>query len=539
MPVTVSDPAPVVVVGLGPVGATVALLLARHGVRVLAVERDLEPYPHPRAVALDDAALRVLQATGVLRAPGIALRRGGTVRLQDGEGRPLVELPAVEGTLGHPALTFFRQPELERALRARLAEEDGVELLLGTEVVGLRQDGDGATLVLRDDEDGVREQRAAWVLACDGGRSGLRRALGVRLRGLTSPRRWLVADTDDPEDGRAPDPEARGAFVFACDPRRPWVHGPLPGGAHRWELLLGPGEDAAGIERPAVVARLLRDRAQGASPVVRRAAVYAFHARVALRWRTGRVLLLGDAAHLAPPFAGQGLGAGLRDAHNVAWKLADVVVGRAPETLLGTYARERLPHVLRTTTLALGLGGVVQLRRPRAARARDVVLRGLGRVAPVRAWIARGGWRVPERVGGPLRARGALGGRAGEPAPQPSLLRADGSTAALDDVLGPGWHLLSTRGDPLASTDAATRALARALGITATTLGARGAGDDGGTVAAWIAPCEVVLLRPDRVAFGTAGAGCGGTLVRELGRVLEALGSQGTRLHRGQGVVQR
>jgi 3-(3-hydroxy-phenyl)propionate hydroxylase len=487
-------PDPVVVVGLGPVGATVALLLAGQGVRVVAVERDEAVYPHPRAVALDDEALRVLHAAGAL--DGLGLRGGDTVRLRGADGRPLVELPPPPTTTGHPALAFFRQPELEGLLRARLAVEPLVEVRLGVEVVDVREDGAGATVVVRraDGSGGEEALRAAYVLACDGGRSAIRRRLGIRLVGRTSGQRWLVVDTAAPDparglrgqdgldpsrgpttDGTAlpgtspshattPAAFAPDDFEFACDPRRPWVHGPLPGGEHRWEFLLGPGEDAAAVERSGVVAELLGARLGGPAPAVRRAAVYVFHARVAARWRVGRVLLLGDAAHLAPPFAGQGLGAGLRDAHNLAWKVAAVVRGEATDALLDSYAAERRPHVVRMTALAEALGAVVQLRRGRVARVRDGVMRALVRRGGVQAWIARGGWKPPSTIRRGVVASGTFGWRAGEPLP-----RASGAPA-----VGPGWSWVD----------------------------AHAGGPPG--AAAWLAPAHVALVRPDGVVFGTA-----------------------------------
>ncbi|WP_022929962.1 FAD-dependent monooxygenase [Patulibacter americanus] len=501
-------PDPVVVVGLGPVGATVALLLAGQGVRVVAVERDEAVYPHPRAVALDDDALRVLHAAGAL--DGLSLRAGDTVRLRGADGGPLVVLPPPPTTTGHPALAFFRQPELERLLRARLAVEPLVEVRLGVEVAAVRQDGRGATLTVRAADGGGGEEtvRASYVLACDGGRSAIRRGLGIRLVGRTSGQRWLVVDTAAPVPPRAPvasavagpaqagvAPTAPGSapapaafapedFEFVCDPRRPWVHGPLPGGEHRWEFLLGPGEDAAAIERSGVVADLLSARLGGPAPAVRRAAVYVFHARVAARWRVGRILLLGDAAHLAPPFAGQGLGAGLRDAHNLAWKVAVVVRDEAAAGVLDSYAAERRPHVVRMTVLAEALGAVVQLRRRRAARVRDGVMRALARRAGVQAWVARGGWKPPSAIRRGLVASGAHGWRAGEPLPQ-------GPGAP---PVGPGWSW--------AGGDASAVAASSSPPASPVWPGSTDA-----VTAAWLAPAHAALVRPDGVVFGTAERG--------------------------------
>lgn len=528
-----AGPDPVVVVGLGPVGATIALLLARRGVRVVAIERDPEVYPHPRAVALDDEALRVLQETGVLGPEGLGLLPGGTVRLTGRDGRTLVELPPPPTDTGHPALSFFRQPDLERRLRALLLAEPLVEVRPGCAVVRVVQDAEGATVTMRGaaGDGGPGAVRASYVLGCDGGRSTVRAGLGVRLRGGTSGRRWLVVDGGEPA-GAGGMGRVRGDFTFACEPARPWVHGALPGGAHRWEFLLGAGEDDVAIRSPDVVGALLARR-HGAAPAVGRAAVYAFHARVAPRWRIGRVLLAGDAAHLSPPFAGQGLGAGLRDARNLAWKLAAVVRAEAPPALLDTYVRERLPHVLRTTALALGLGLLVQVRRGRAARARDGLLGTLVRVPAVRRWTVRGGWRPSSRVGGRLVARGPHGGRAGEPLPQPRVSTGCGERLLLDDALPAGRVLLAPGPGGLERVAAAARGAAPAAGGPSAAVAGSGPAegpapvatlhvgpgrslDDGGALRAWIAPAEVVLVRPDRVVFGTSPASQADVLVRAM-----------------------
>jgi 3-(3-hydroxy-phenyl)propionate hydroxylase len=265
----------VVVVGLGPVGATIALLVARAGAPVVALERDAEPYPHPRAVALDDDALRVLQAAGVRDGDGLELLPGGTVRIRGRGARPLVELGPPPTTTGHPGLAFFRQPHLEEVLRERLAAEPLVDVRLGTTVLGVASPGGpGRDAVLRvagpDGEAG--DLRASWVLACDGGRSGIRAALGVRLRGATSPSRWLVVDTDAPAADETPS-FVPGDFEFGADPSGPWVHGPLPGGAHRWEFLLDRRMDAGPLADPAVARALLARRLGEPVPVVRRAGV--------------------------------------------------------------------------------------------------------------------------------------------------------------------------------------------------------------------------------------------------------------------------
>lgn len=554
--------APVVVVGLGPVGATAALLVARAGVPVVAIERDAAVYPHPRAVALDDDALRVLQAAGIRDGDGLDLLPGGTVRIRGRGGRPLVALGPPPTTTGHPGLAFFRQPQLERTLRERLEAEPLVDLRLGTTVLGVpTPGGDQHEAVLRVRRpDGTEDDlRAAWVLACDGGRSPIRTALGIRLRGTTSPSRWLVVDTDAPGGGPgAPTADVSFAvddFEFGADPRGPWVHGPLPEGAHRWEFLLAASTDASRIADPAVVRALLARRLAGRPvPAVHRAAVYAFHARVAGRWRVGRMLLLGDAAHLAPPFAGQGLCAGLRDAGNVAWKVAAAWHGTAGAALLDTYAAERRPHLLRTTALAVALGVVVELRRPRAAALRDIVLRRVATTRAIRRWIDRGGWRPPGTLRRGVVATGRrYRHRAGESLPQPLVPRPGGGAPVdrptppappvphppgdepvdrpwppgakesparreprrdvvpLDDVLPVGWVLIADAPDRIEAGPRDPGDADALHPITCVNVADAG-------LRRWIGPATAALVRPDRVVFGTASAADVPGLLEAAGR---------------------
>jgi 3-(3-hydroxy-phenyl)propionate hydroxylase len=376
----------VVVVGLGPVGATAALLLAARGVPVVAIEREPQPHGGSRAVALDDTGLSVLEAAGLGAELGGLFAPARTIRFSSRAGDVLLELRPSLTDHGHPELAFFHQPDLERALRSALGRAKGVEVRLRQQVTGLSPGAEGVEVEMADVLSGQRSGlRAAVVLGCDGARSTVRRALGARLRGVSPARRWLVVDTVS--EGEAP-----GRFEFGCDPRRPWVHGTLPDGRHRWEFLLSPDEAAGQLERPESVARLLEGRGHTPS-AVGRAGVYLHHARMADRLSGGRVLLLGDAARLSPPFAGQGLSAGLRDASAASWRAAAVTEGRAGPELLAAYGRERRPDSVRVIALALAVGAIVQTRDRRIAAVRDAAIGALWRLPRVRAWAHAGRWR--------------------------------------------------------------------------------------------------------------------------------------------------
>lgn len=341
----------VVVVGCGPVGAVLAARLDSVGMQVLVVERAAEVHPLPRAVAADDEVQELLCRIAPDALDGAVL--GVPVRFLGARGQHVGSLRFPAGVGGRPGLALFHQPTVETRLRACLS----CEVRLGVGLRGLAQDALGVSLLL-DDGSPVR---ASWVVGCDGASSTVRRAAGIAWQG-GDLQRWLVVDV-------AGAVEAEG-FTYRCDPSRPSVDMPLPGG-HRWEWLLSDDEPAFD-PRP-----LLPDDVE-----VVRCVEYRYGARRASTWRRGRVLLAGDAAHTMPPFAGQGLGAGVRD----AWALGALLpAGRVAE-----YEPLRRPHVAGMTRLSLLLGRLLETRSPLAAASRDALLAQAFRSA----WLRRGGPRA-------------------------------------------------------------------------------------------------------------------------------------------------
>jgi len=391
----------VVVAGAGPTGTVLAALLGRRGLRVLLADTASAPFPLPRAVALDDDVLRVLRTLGVA-VPLNGWQRAGFL---DARGRLLLDVGFGETDLGLPGLAFVHQPTLEAALRAALPPS--VMLRPGADVRFLAQDPDGVDIAVAGER-----QRGRWLVGCDGASSPLRAALGVAWRGRTDPRRWLVVDVAL----EAPLP-ALPYFSYLCDPDRPGVTMPLPGG-HRFEWMLADGEDPDPGE---LLAPYLRDVA-GAR--LERTATYAFGARTAARWRVGRALLAGDAAHTMPPFAGQGMGAGIRDAAQLAWRLDELVRATPVEAdPLAAWERERRAQLRRVVALSRFLGLLVTTRRDVP---RDAFLRTAAAAPALGGWLRRGGPRPPS----------------GPRLPAPRVRRLDGTVARLDDVLPEEWVAL-------------------------------------------------------------------------------------------------
>jgi 3-(3-hydroxy-phenyl)propionate hydroxylase len=512
----------VLIVGLGPVGAVAATLLGLHGVRVLVIDQGFDPYPLPRAIAFDGEALRILAALE-LGDELPAMNAHQHVRFLGARGQMLAEVAFDDEANGMPGLSFFLQPELERALRDGLARQPTVDVALGWELEGFVDSGDAITARLREVETGARRfATASYLLGCDGASSTVRRRLGIGFGGSTYEERWLVVDL------AADGPIAHLPYYTAhCDPGRPFVDMPSPGG-HRFEWMLHPGESAERMADPACVRRLLSAHLDPDAVEVLRAVVYTFHARVAERWRHGRAFLLGDAAHAMPPFAGQGLASGLGDAINVAWKLAAVLDGRAGDALLESYERERRPHVQAMIRLNRFLGAVLQTRDARLAAVRDTLLGTASRMPALGSWL-RGGGPKPDPVL-PRRARQRLVGRraatGGMRIPRARLRTLDGRVERLDDVLGHRFALLGLELDPRAALDATARELWDRLGAEyfrlvprgrrhASTNGRPSAGErtleledlDGTLVSFVRRRGEIAIVRPDRYVLAVPRAG--------------------------------
>jgi 3-(3-hydroxy-phenyl)propionate hydroxylase len=433
----------VIVVGLGPVGAALAALLGRYGVRVLAIDKAAEIFTKPRAIALDNEALRILQLVGVQEG------EFATVAIpQVLYHSPLFGRFARVGTAGivdgHPLLVTFYQPELEQVLRAKLASHSSVDLRLGVALDGVVDDGQRVHARLKDADGRQWQARARFLVGSDGANSLVRRLLGLEFEGQTFAQDWLIVDALD-----VPDPIDHVEFI--CDPRRPTPHMVAPGGRQRWEFMLHPGEDAQAMEQPDSVRRLLAPWCDVDRIRIERTAVYRFHAREARSFSKGRCFLAGDAAHITPPFAGQGLVAGLRDVANLAWKLAWVLRDQADARILDSYDTERRPHARKIINLARFLGALVMPSNRVAAFALHGLIRTI-RLLPAGRALFDDLKIKPENTfdtGLFWRNRRHERLRAGSMMPQAWVRPAGGAPVLSDDALGPNWALVGVGVDPL------------------------------------------------------------------------------------------
>ncbi len=445
---------PVIVVGAGPAGCTAALLLADSGIPVTLLERYRQPHPLPRAVHLDDEVARVLDRIGVSEGFLARSRPGSGLRLLDGRHRVMAEFSRDQqpGQHGFPQANMFHQPDLEELLLAQVGQHPLISLRRGAEVTGL----DGALNALTADPVRVHARVAGQpqtftgrvVLGCDGANSTIRQLAGITMEDLGFTERWLVVDIKA-ETGL----DTWDGVEQICDPARPATFMHVTGDRYRWEFQLGDGEDEADLITPAALGALLRPwtgRGDLDGLEIIRSTTYTFRARLASRFRAGRVFLLGDAAHLTPPFIGQGLAAGLRDADNLAWKLTYVLTGRAGPDLLASYETERRPHARALIKKAVRVGWAMTGGQDHAAAVRRIALAAA--VRSDRICQAMGSTATPRLKAGALQrvprrrtVRMPTALRPGSLIPNPLASAGDGPAIRLDTILAGRTAVLTAR----------------------------------------------------------------------------------------------
>jgi acyl-coenzyme A synthetase/AMP-(fatty) acid ligase/2-polyprenyl-6-methoxyphenol hydroxylase-like FAD-dependent oxidoreductase len=359
----------VAVVGFGPVGAVTAGLLAKRGLTVAVIEKDAAVFPLPRAAHIDHTGLRTIQELGCLDQllPNMILNR--RLDLLNTEMQVLARIPADRPSISNlPSSVYFYQPDFDATLRGAVDSMPGVDVRLEHEMIELAPEAEGVRLCLRAKDNAQSTISAKWVVGCDGAWSPVREKSGIRLQSLGFDEQWLVLDLR--LEGKHPS-LPRDHVIEVCDPARPYLSTPISRDRQRFEFMLLPGDDPQKIQEPQTIRRLLAQWIPEGRYTVERAAVYTFHGLVAEQWRKGRVVIAGDAAHQTPPFLGQGMCTGIRDAANLAWKLALTIRDGAAEDLLDTYETERKPHALTVIEAGIRIGKVMCELDPKKAKERD------------------------------------------------------------------------------------------------------------------------------------------------------------------------
>ena len=429
----------VLVAGGGPVGLAAGCLLTQYGIRVVLVERNIGTSDEPKAISIDDEAIRMFKLAGLGAELDKIILPGTGTQYFDAHRQPLFRAGAAQPFRhGHPFKNPFAQPELEAVLHGHLQERTEADMRFGTELVALTQHTDHVDVEIREvGASSIETLRADYVIAGDGGRSTVRELLNIAMTGRSYRTPWLVADVLD-------DPHRERFGLHYGDPERPCVIIPGVNGRCRYEFRLRDGEGMAGQTPPfALTQRLVSPWRTIAPEQVERAVVYTFNAVVATRWQVGRVFLTGDAAHMMPPFAGQGLNSGLRDVGNLCWKLAGVLKGQLATSVLASYEPERRPHAEATVKFAERLGWIVFTTNRRRARFRDAVIRAAQRHRRLRQYFEQMRYRPVSRIAAGLIVDTPHETRVGSTLGQPRVFDvAQHRPRLLDEVIGTGWCLL-------------------------------------------------------------------------------------------------
>ncbi len=496
--------AEVLIVGAGPVGLTTANILGQAGVRTLVVEKLDAIIDYPRAIGIDDESLRTLQTAGLTDEVQKHITPYHWMRFYTASGKCFASIEPRTDEFGWSRRNAFIQPEVDQILYQGLQRYPHVQVLLGHGVTTVSQNAAGVTLEVENAQGEKRTLRARYLVACDGGGSLIRRTLNVAFEGRTKPNQWIVIDVRN-------DPLGTPHIGMHCDPQRPYVSAALPHGIRRFEFMVMPGETEEELSKPEAMARLMSKVVPEPDKVdYIRKRVYTHNARLAATFRVQRILLAGDAAHIMPVWQGQGYNSGMRDASNLAWKLALVVQGKAGDALLDSYTEERRDHARSMIHLSEVAGDIFAPESATVAKVRDTVMLAMNAVPPVKQYFAEMRFKpmpryekglviheeqtsAPALLGGLLTRSGdtPLGRLLGlvaekkesfvgrllngletvEPSCvgrmfiQPQVTTDDGRTHKLDDVIGLRFAIMAWGTDPTYGMAPAVRAFWERLGV--------------------------------------------------------------------------
>jgi 3-(3-hydroxy-phenyl)propionate hydroxylase len=547
----------IAIIGAGPVGLMIANYLGLQGVRVVLLEKLDQIIDYPRAIGLDDEALRVFQSVGLAEELLPHTTPEHWMRFVTRTGRCFASIEPRTDEFGWSRRNAFIQPLADRILFQGLQRFPHVQVLFGCTVSGFAQDDLGVTIDAQDAGGAVKSIQAAYMIGADGGNSFVRRTLDVPFEGRTKPNQWIVVDVRN-------DPIGSPHVYMHCDPARPYVSAALPHGIRRFEFMVMPGETEEELSKPENMAALIRKVVADPDKVdYIRKRVYAHNARLASTFRVKRVLLAGDAAHIMPVWQGQGYNSGIRDANNLGWKLAMVVKGLAGDSLLDTYTTERRAHARSMIHLSEVAGDIFAPTSRLGTKFRDGFVRSLDvlpslkryfvemRFKPMpryesgvvllpererrEGFLARllersGHWALGRMLGLMSEKRESLMGRlvhgrdaaSGSPVGrmfvQPRVRAVDGAVLRLDDVIGNRFAIIGWGSDPTFGLTPEARETWKRIGgcfliakpDTQLTYrddvpaGVIAIGDVSGRLKDWFTcvPESVVLLRPDRFVAG-------------------------------------
>ena len=440
-PCQTDESVPIVIVGAGPTGLAAGNLLGMAGIPALIIERNSGLSNIPKAISLDDEGLRICQAMGLGSAISNCIVSDISLHCVL-EGRLLAKVRPSSKRNGYSLISTFHQPEFEAVLLDGLRRFCCVDVCFQHTVETLEQSGDGVVVSIRTSAGTLRKVRSTYLLACDGGRSTIRQLLNIPLQGRTFPQKWLIIDSISNEDPSA-------VIKVFCNPRRPAVSIPAPHNGRRWEFMLLPGETEKEMLELATISALLQQTDAFPQTHIIRQAVYTFHATQAKTFSQGRVFLLGDAAHMMPPFGGQGLNSGLRDAHNLVWKVALVLRDRATPQLLASYHQERSRHAAQMVAFASSLGTLFMSTVRPLANLRNLFVKMIYALPITRQYLMEMRMKPQAKYkAGFFFFKGRDKRIVGSLLPQPEVITQQGQRVLLDEVLGTSFALLRRHSYP-------------------------------------------------------------------------------------------
>ena len=495
----------VIQIGYGPVSQALALMLGRQGRSVAVCERWETRYPLPRAVCVDHELYRVLAANGMAEVLPAITHVGPLYQWFNADWKELLVIDWSAASIsGGPEVNFVHQPTLEEALDKAVMAQPSVATFLGWEAIAVEQDENLAHVTLRHTDTGATQGLSArYVVGCDGANSMIRSAIGGDREDRGFEADWLVIDVKL-RDGVTVEKLGLPAAGQYCNPLRPTTI--VPAGVRngvlfrRWEFMRLPGESIEEMERETRVWELLAPWATPDDIELVRHKVYNFRSLQAARWRSQRLLIAGDAAHVMPPFMGQGMCSGIRDAWNLAWKLGLILDGKADDSLLDTYQEERMPHVSQLIDMSIYLGKIICIPDPEKAAERDrAFLSGTAPPPPPFPHLTQG---ILQRD-----SDGSVSAGAGLLAPHVQVER-KGVKGRFDEVVGLGFVVVSLEGDPETSLAPDPKAALDRLGVRYAALGQTDSPhqlvDLDGRFAAFMAPLrwKAMVVRPDFYVYG-------------------------------------
>ncbi|RZG80668.1 bifunctional 3-(3-hydroxy-phenyl)propionate/3-hydroxycinnamic acid hydroxylase [Acinetobacter sp. WCHAc060033] len=506
----------VAILGAGPVGLTIANYLSKQGVHVTVVEQLDSLIDYPRAIGIDDESLRTIQSLGLVDKVLPHTTPNHAMRFLTPKGRCFADIQPLTREFGFSRRNAFIQPQVDNVLLQGLEQYENTQVLFSRHLDEFTQDANGVTLNIQNKDGNKEVIHAQYLIACDGGNSIVRRTLNIGFDGKTAPNQWIVIDIEN-------DPLATPHIYLCCDPVRPYVSAALPHGIRRFEFMVMPGETQEELSKPENIAKLLSKVLPTTDGIeVIRQRVYTHNARIADKFRVDRILLAGDAAHIMPVWQGQGYNSGMRDAFNLAWKVALVVQGKATPDLLDSYQVERKDHAKAMIDLSVMAGHVLAPPKKWQGFVRDGIAYALNYIKPIKQYLLEMRFKpMPKYNDGALVKDNNKESPVGKMFIQPQVQLENGQTVLLDEVIGNDFAVIAWGVDPKWGINDANMKVWQSLGVKfiqvlpAVQLGNEKRkihdgvitiGDTGTEIRSWFGKTDqaMVILRPDRFVAALA-----------------------------------